>query len=440
MGKWALLIIVLWLSTPRVALAQAWNSDARTIGLGGIGGNENIFAASVAEARGDRSISIPLGLFQTLGNLDLFKPGSTAFDPSRAVEFASNPLHLQFGRMKGRPSTAFAHAIRNASLSRDLNDYRGFVPESFAAGGLIAPKWGRSFGLGRSSDGPRHALYAGAGPHLALRAQVDTDPAIRTVLDADEPTYLPQARLHLDAESSGQLAAAITGGYRGRFPLQGSPANTAFVSVNANYLHGFRLEDVNFGLRLDTDGTGRLASGNGARLAVERTYSKSGRGMSFDIGAGVVLGRWEVGASANNFAHRMSWRGATFRQYASDNLFSGVASFITSPAATLGTIHQAVASDYRGNVSYRADTFSVSAEVSREWDKPAVRGGLEHVRKRYQVRLATTLVENAWYPTAGVSVRVTKRVWLDLAGFTTDANVERQRRIALASSVRISPR
>jgi hypothetical protein len=37
-----------------------------------------------------------------------------------------------------------------------------------------------------------------------------------------------------------------------------------------------------------------------------------------------------------------------------------------------------------------------------------------------------------------VSVGVTSRLWVDLAVFTTNANVERQRRFAIASSFRIA--
>src|SRR5262245_51870918 len=145
---------------PALSSAQGWNIDARTVGLSGIGGDQDVFATSVAEARGDRSFTIPLGLFQTLRDLDTFKPRSSAFDPSRAIEYANNPFHLQFGRTRGGTAAEFVHGIRNASLSRDLNDYRGFVPRSFAASGLVAPKWGHSFALSGADGGARHSVYA----------------------------------------------------------------------------------------------------------------------------------------------------------------------------------------------------------------------------------------------------------------------------------------
>jgi hypothetical protein len=423
---------------PAVSLAQGWNIDARTVGMSGIGGAQNIFATTVAESRGDRSFVIPLGLFQTLRNIDTFKARSTSFDPSRAVEFASNPFHLQFGRTRTGTAAEFVHGIRNATLSRDLNDYRGFVPRSFATSGLIAPKWGYTFELSGTNDGARHSVYAGGGPHLTLRTRVDTDPALTAVLDADTPTYLGNELLHLDTRSSGQLAAAITGGYRGRFPF--AQASSAFLSVNANYLHGIRYEDVDLALRLQTDATGQLASNGTSPLAFDRNYSSSGRGVSFDVGAGAVIGPFEIGGSMNNLAHRMTWRGVASRRYAMASLFSGDARFITSAPQPFGTVRSELPSDYRANLSFNGRTLAFRTEVSREWEKVAFRGGVEHTSDRLQFRVATTYVDEAWFPTAGLSVGLTKRLWVDVAGFTTNSNVERERRFAVASSIRIASR
>lgn len=423
---------------PERAFAQGWNIDARTVGLGGIGGAQNIFASTVAESHGDRSFVIPLGLFQTLRNIDTFKARSTSFDPSRAVEFASNPFHLQFGRTRTGTAAEFVHGIRNATLSRDLNDYRGFVPKSFATSGLIAPKWGYTFELRGTQDGPRHSLYAGGGPHLTLRTRVDTDPTLTALLEADAPTYLGNALLNLDTRSSGQLAAAVTGGYRGRFPF--ASASSAFVSVNANYLHGVRYEDVDLALRLQTDTTGQLATNGPAPLAFDRNYSSSGRGMSFDIGAGAVLGRFEIGGSLNNLAHRMTWRGVSNRRYSMASLFTGNARFVTSAPQRLGDVRSEIPSDYRANLSFNGRTLTFRTELSREWEKVAFRGGVEHNRDRFQFRVATAYVDEAWFPTAGLSVGLTKRLFVDVAGFTVNSNVERERRFAVASSIRIASR
>jgi hypothetical protein len=248
------------------------------------------------------------------------------------------------------------------------------------------------------------------------------------------------AQFQIDTQSMAQLAAAIAGGYRGRFPFGASNTNNAFFSVNANYLHGLRLEDVDLGLHLQTDATGRLTTGGTPPLAFDRNFSSSGRGMSVDVGAGAVIGSWEIGASANNLAHRMTWRRVSYRRYSMLSLFSGDARFVTTPEQVLGVLRSNVPTDYRGNLSFTGKTFTLRTEVAREWDKVALRAGVEHSRERVQFRVATAYVDDAWYPTAGLSVGVSGRLWLDFAGFTTNANVERQRRFAVASSIRIVSR
>jgi hypothetical protein len=68
------------------------------------------------------------------------------------------------------------------------------------------------------------------------------------------------------------------------------------------------------------------------------------------------------------------------------------------------------------------------------------RGGLEHSRGRLQLRAAAAFADDAWLPTAGLGVPVSQGVWLDLAAFTTSANVQRQRRYVQASSTQIRSR
>jgi hypothetical protein len=431
-------ISLILLLCPGLAAAQGWNIDARTVGMAGIGGEQNVFAAAVAERREGRSFVLPLGLIQTLRDIDSFKPGSSDFDPVRSIEYAGNPMHLEFGRTRASVAASFVHDIRNASLSADLNDYRGFVPESFAASGLVSPKWGHTFGIGGGTPGPKHSVYAGGGPHLALQTRLRADSDLTSLLDADASSYVSNHRFGLDNRSTGQLAAAITGGYRGRYPLS-SPSSEAYVSLNVNYLHGIRYEDIDLALRLDTDDAGLLTSTSGTPpLEFDRSYSSSGRGMSMDIGAGFVAGPWEVGVSGNNLAHRMTWRSLASRTYALNTLFSGVARFDTSAAVALADIRTRLPIDYRGNLAYRGHTLSFQGEVGREFDKLSFRGGIEHTRDRLEFRVAAALVDEAWDPTAGLSVAVGRRLWLDLAGFTTSTNVERERRFAVATSIRIA--
>ena len=75
-----LLAVAMLCILPATAGAQAWTIDARSVGLGGIGGDDNIAAQALAEDRGDRSIVLPLGLFQVWQDRDVFKPNSAQLE------------------------------------------------------------------------------------------------------------------------------------------------------------------------------------------------------------------------------------------------------------------------------------------------------------------------------------------------------------------------
>lgn len=83
-------------------LAQNWNFDARTIGLGDVGGSGNLATKMIDEQRDYRSIVLPFGLIQTLQHKNVFDRGSSEFDPIRAIE-------------SGRSSCAAERATPSAS-------------------------------------------------------------------------------------------------------------------------------------------------------------------------------------------------------------------------------------------------------------------------------------------------------------------------------------
>src|SRR6185295_18501768 len=80
------------------ASAQSYSGDARKIGMGGVGDNSNIAAGMVDPAQSYTAIVVPLGLIQVLRDFDQFDPSGDEFDPVRAIENASNPLHYTTGR------------------------------------------------------------------------------------------------------------------------------------------------------------------------------------------------------------------------------------------------------------------------------------------------------------------------------------------------------
>jgi len=120
------------------SVGQSYTGDARRIGMGGTGENENIGSQMIADEQQYRSIVIPLGLIQVIRDRHYFYPDDDAFNPVRALEDVANPLHLTTRR--GAATGNFVTDLVNATLSRDLNRYRGFVPaRKITSQGLASP-------------------------------------------------------------------------------------------------------------------------------------------------------------------------------------------------------------------------------------------------------------------------------------------------------------
>src|SRR4051812_3132636 len=100
---------VVWVSTLLLVLAAApvfgqnFTTDARLVGMGGIGGHANDALSLAGDARSYHTIGIPIGLFQVFKNTKIFDPGSKEFNPLRAVELLSSPLHYTFDLKEGTP-------------------------------------------------------------------------------------------------------------------------------------------------------------------------------------------------------------------------------------------------------------------------------------------------------------------------------------------------
>src|SRR5436853_7924042 len=115
-----LFVFALGLPSTR-AFAQNWDFDARHIAMGNVS-TTNVSMSMIDEQRRYTSIPLPFGLFQVLDDLDIYKPDSPKFDPIRAAEYVSSPLHLVVNRAGANSAQAlFVSDLRNATFSRDLS-------------------------------------------------------------------------------------------------------------------------------------------------------------------------------------------------------------------------------------------------------------------------------------------------------------------------------
>lgn len=450
MGRTVIFGFVAWSLVVAQASAQNWSFDARKVALGSTGGGENLASRMIEDADDYRAIVLPFGLFQVFRDFDKLNPTKDEFDVIRTVEYAASPLHYTFGRDSVKPGevsaatglNTFVTDIRNAQLSRDLNRYRGAAPANQPrAEGLSSPSWGKTFKVKQGSGGAFQGIFVGAGPYFAMQTDVSFDQQLIDILGSETDVYVPNAQMPMGSTTRGQIAMAIVGGYRGRFALAGgtSDRDGVYLAANYNFLHGFRYEDVNLALRLDTDRTGLLTINPllPSPVIVTRDNADSGTGHALDVGIGLVMNGWETGFGINGIANRINWTDVQRTTYSLNNLFAG-SDFAESLPTLIGERQVELPVDYRGNVGYRADRWSALAEAGKGYGGNSFHGGYEYRFTTFALRGGGLYSRGMWNPSGGVGINLGRRVGLDVALYSNAANIERERRPAIAASVRFN--
>jgi hypothetical protein len=429
------------LSTAAAAPAQDWSFDARDIAMGGVGTTGNLSTKMIDEQRDYTSIVLPFGLIQVFNDLKIFDPNSSKFDPVRAIEFAASPMH--FGLDRGQTNSGealFVSDMRNATLSRDLSRYKGFVPaNNLLAEGLVAPNFGGTIKLFKGAKGSFQGIYVGAGPYLSVRSSSTFDSGLTGVLT--NGVNVPNALFPITNADEGQLALAITGGYRGRFGWRsgigsGSAREGLYVAANYNYLRGFQYENDAMAITLRTASTGLLM--DASNILLVHQHASDGRGFSLDAGIGAVIDRWEVGVGANGIGNRIDWSGLRQTSYTLPSLTSGNSDFISTSTVAIADTRITVPVDYRANVAYYGDIWSAAGEVGHGFGGASFHAGLERRFGRMELRGGGRYSFSMWNPTGGVGFDLSRRVSLDVAAYGTNANIERTRQTAIAVSIRFN--
>ena len=437
------LLILLTGSVP--AVAQNWSFDARKIALGDASGADHPASRMIDEVREYRGIVLPFGLFQVVSNWQVFDPTSDEFDIVRSVEYAAAPLHYVVGRDSSESDSGrrLSVDIRNATLSRDLNSYRGFVPaQQPVAEGLLHTTYGFTIPVARGGSGAFHGVYVGAGPYFSMRAALGIDQQLIDLLASETDVYRPNAHFGLGIDSRNQLALAVTGGYRGRYAIATTSTRERdglYVALDYNFLHGFRYEDFDSSVSLDTDGQGLLTIDpfGEAPVVLGRDHSSSGRGYAVDAGVGVVLDRVEVGFGVKGLVNQMEWNDVERTVHVLGNLFQG-GDFLETPALPIADVTVTLPRDVHAYAGYRTDTGLFIGDFGRGFQGTSFHGGYEHRFGAIDLRGGGLYSRDVWQPTGGVGLNMGDRVSLDLAAYGTSANVERKRRMAIAVSLRFN--
>jgi hypothetical protein len=430
-----------------LASAQNYSFDARRIALGGAGGTPNLASKLVERQRRYKSILIPVGLVKVLRNVRVFYPNREDFDFTRVVEFASSPFHTVFGRGEDLTAREIFGDVFHAEVDRDLNNYRsGFdISPSTEAEGLLALNWGKTFML-HKDDRSFQGLYVGAGPYLAARAFADFDAELVRILGGSGDTYLPAASFGIQGGETDQLALAITGGYRARFPLfspegEGAGRNGMYVAADYHYLYGFRYDDFNAHLRLETDAAGLLSPEPSAPPFTFNWHTSSnGRGLAIDLGVAFVVNRWDFGVGVSGVANRITWSDIERHNISLVNLVDGNEFVhVELPVTDIGVrIEQPVT--YIGDVAYHREKWSLYNQYWHGYQGENFLSGLEYRLGRVELRGAGRLSQGGWYPSGGIGVNLTRTFGVDAAVFGTKTFLEPKAHVGLAISFRIDRR
>jgi hypothetical protein len=435
------------LLTASAASAQNWSFDARKVGLGSPTGGENVASKMIEDERRYKAIVLPFGLIQVFQDFDRLDPSNDEFDLVRAIEYAAAPLHYTIGRDRSDSGAdEFITDIGNAELNRDLNAYKGFIPVNQpAAAGLASPTWGKTFRIRSDGANGFQGIYVGAGPYISMRTAPVIDERLIAILSEGPAVYVPNAQLTASDATQGQIAMSITGGYRGRFAWPagvgaGTEREGLYVGANYRYLHGFRYEDFDFSLRLDTNSAGLLTLNPALPppLLVTRKSAESGTGMAIDLGVGAVIDRWEFGFGINGIANRIEWTDVEQTPYFHSNLFLGEGDLTEGVTMPVGDVRVELPVDYRANAGYDVERWGVVAEFGRGLQGNSFHGGGEYRFGAIDVRGGAVYSRELWNPAGGVGFNMSPNVALDVALYSNSANVERERRPAIAVSFRLN--
>ena len=170
-----------------------------------------------------------------------------------------------------------------------------------------------------------------------------------------------------------------------------------------------------------------------------RHEAKGGSGFAADLGASAVIGPWQIGFGANGIGNHIDWNDVERVSYTIGDLIAGDGEFGETAAESIGRVRTELPVDYRLDAGYLAGKWEVQTEYSSGFQGNSFRAGYERDLGVVEVRGGAFYGREKWNPTVGVGLSMGKRLALDLAAYGTTANAERERRTAVAVSLRINP-
>jgi hypothetical protein len=214
-----------------------------------------------------------------------------------------------------------------------------------------------------------------------------------------------------------------------------------YVAANYHHLQGFRYDDFDARLQLDTDTNGLLVPDPPERpFELEWNTSNRGVGLSMDFGVAFVVNRWDFGFGVSGVANRITWRDITRHEVALVSLFNGN-EFVHFKVPRGGDeVRTDVPVTYTGDLAYHRDSWSAYTEYSEGLGGTNFRAGLEKRLGGIELRGAGRYSQGSWYPSGGVGFNLTRSFGIDAGLYGTKTFLEAEPHVGLAISLRFDKR
>ena len=305
--------------------------------------------------------------------------------------------------------------------------------------------WGKTFML-HEDDRSFQGIYVGAGPYLATQAFFEFDSELEKILSGSGNTYIPSASLGLGGGETDQLALDITGSYRARFPLfardgAGASRNGMYVAANYHHLQGFRFDEFDAKLQLDTDSNG-LVSPDPPEMPfmLEWQTSSKGWGLSPDFGVAFVVNRWDFGAGVSGVAQpdqverHHSTRGRPCESRQRQRVYPRQAAPHPHDDSIRAASHL-----YRRRRLSQGCVVCLLGVLAR-FRGTNFRTSLEYRLGGVELRGAGRYSQGSWYPSGGAGFNLTRNFGIDAGLYGTRTFLEAKAHVGLAISLRFDRR
>jgi hypothetical protein len=162
-----------------------------------------------------------------------------------------------------------------------------------------------------------------------------------------------------------------------------------------------------------------------------------GTGHSVDVAASALFDRWRVSVRADGIGNRIDWTGARRREYQMARLTGGTTRLALIDDEGAAAIRVALPVELRLQGAYRDAGWGAIAELEQGVQGTSASAGLERRLQAIELRAGARFLNRIVLPSAGVSLRA-GRIWFDIGAAMSTANIERERNVVLATSLRFS--